>query len=155
MQTHAYGVAVRWTGNRGTGTSGYRAYDRTHEVTTHGRPPIAGSSDPVFRGEADRWNPEQLLIAAAAQCHLLSYLHQCADAAVVVTSYADSATGTMVETADGGGHFTEITLRPLVTVADESMVAKAVELHTVAHRACFICASLNFAVRHEPTVSTG
>ena len=118
-------VSVAWTGNRGTGTSGYRAYGRDHDVRAPGLPPIAGSSDRAFHGDRDRWNPELELTAALSQCHLLSYLHVCADAGVVVTAYSDDARGTMAETGDGGGHFVEVVLRPRVTVSAESMIDAA------------------------------
>src|SRR5215472_8467847 len=78
---HSYNISVRWTGNRGTGTSGYRAYERDHDVTAEGRPVIAASSEPHFRGDPARWNPELELTAALAQCHMLWYLHLCAVAA--------------------------------------------------------------------------
>lgn len=148
---HQYEVVVSWTGNRGTGTSGYRDYGRDHELTADGPPAIAGSSDPSFRGDPSRWNPEQLLVGALSQCHMLSYLHQCAVHGVVVTGYLDRATGTMAESGYGG-HFTEVVLHPEVTVADSAMVADAERLHTDAHHACFIASSVNFPVRHEPTV---
>jgi organic hydroperoxide reductase OsmC/OhrA len=152
-RTHRYDVTTTWTGNRGTGTSGYRDYGRDHEIAAEGRPVLAGSSDPVFRGDKTRWNPELELLAALSQCHMLSYLHVCATAGVVVTAYADSPYGTMAETDDGGGHFTEVVLRPAVTVADESMAAKARELHADASAKCFIASSVNFPVRHEPSVT--
>jgi organic hydroperoxide reductase OsmC/OhrA len=101
----------------------------------------------------DRWNPEEMLLGALSQCHLLSYLHVCATNGVVVTGYTDDASGTMVQTGDGGGHFTEVTLRPAVTVADKSMRDKALALHHEASTKCFIAASVNFPVRHEPTVT--
>jgi organic hydroperoxide reductase OsmC/OhrA len=164
IRTHSYDVTVAWTGNRGSGTSGYREYGRDHEVTISGaadgegagdagRPqPIAGSSDSAFRGDPGRWNPEQLLTAALAQCHMLSYLHACAAAGIVVTEYTDEAHGAMTETTDGGGHFTEVVLRPRVTVASPDMVDKAAGLHREAHEKCFIASSVNFPVRHEPVV---
>jgi organic hydroperoxide reductase OsmC/OhrA len=162
IRTHSYDVTVAWTGNRGSGTSGYRAYDRDHEVTVSGGgagdgdaslpQPIAGSSDSTFRGDPGRWNPEQLLTAALAQCHMLSYLHACAAAGIVVTGYTDEAHGTMTETTDGGGHFTEVVLRPRVTVASSDMVEKATLLHQEAHERCFIASSVNFPVRNEPVV---
>jgi organic hydroperoxide reductase OsmC/OhrA len=162
IRTHSYDVTVAWTGNRGSGTSGYREYGRDHEVTVSGagdgagdagRPqPIAGSSDSAFRGDPGRWNPEQLLTAALAQCHMLSYLHACAAAGIVVTEYTDEAHGTMTETTDGGGHFIEVVLRPRVTVASPDMVQKAAGLHREAHEKCFIASSVNFPVRHEPVV---
>jgi organic hydroperoxide reductase OsmC/OhrA len=152
-RTHTYELDVTRTGNSGTGTSEYRGYSRAHEVSLHGRPTLLGSADPVFRGEPDRWSPELLLVASLAQCHMLWYLHLCADAGVVVTGYADSPVGRMLEGDDGGGGFTEVTLRPQVTVATAEMVERAVELHEQAHRKCFIANSVNFPVYQEPTVS--
>jgi len=152
-QQHTYEVVVTWTGNLGTGTSGYRDYSRNHEVTADGPGVLAGSSDPTFRGDKARWNPEQLLVASLAQCHMLWYLHLCADAGVVVTAYVDRPVGTMATTAEGG-RFTEVVLRPRVTVTSPDMVEVATRLHADAHRACFIASSVNFPVRHEPTVET-
>jgi organic hydroperoxide reductase OsmC/OhrA len=150
---HSYDVSVSWTGNRGPGTSDYRAYSRDHEVTANGPAPIAASSDPAFRGDPSRWNPELELTAALAQCHMLWYLHLCALAGVVVTSYADDAHGAMIETEDGGGRFTEVVLRPRITVADTSMLEAAAGLHQEANAKCFIANSVNFTVRHEPVIT--
>ena len=152
-RTHRYDVTTTWTGNRGTGTSGYRDYGRDHEIGADGRPAIEGSSDPVFRGDKTRWNPEFELVAALSTCHMLSYLHVCATADVVVTAYEDAPYGTMAETHDGGGHFTEVVLRPKVTVADASMADQAQRLHEEASEKCFIASSVNFPVRHEPSVT--
>lgn len=154
-RTHGYDVTITWTGNTGTGTSGYRDYARAHEVTAGGPEPIAASSDPALRGDRARWNPEQLLTAALAQCHMLWYLHLCADAGVVVTGYTDQAHGTMVQAADGGGRFTEVVLRPRITVASPDMVQAATRLHEAANAKCFIANSVNFPVRHEPVVRVG
>jgi organic hydroperoxide reductase OsmC/OhrA len=152
-RTHTYEVSVTWTGNRGTGTSGYRDYDRAHEVSADGPAAIAASSDPSFRGDAGRWNPELELTAALSQCHMLWFLHLCADAGVVVTSYGDEARGSMAEDADGGGRFTEVVLRPRVTVASAGMIEAATALHAEANRKCFIANSVTFPVRHEPVIS--
>jgi organic hydroperoxide reductase OsmC/OhrA len=146
---HTYALRLRWTGNRGEGTADYRAYGREHEVSAEGPPPLLGSADRTFRGDATRWNPEQLLLAAAAQCHLLSYLHAAAVNGVVVTDYADAPTATMEEDGRGGGRFTEITLHPVVTVASVDQVAKAGRLHEDANRMCFIAASLAVPVHHQ------
>ncbi len=166
-KAHSYNVSITWTGNRGSGTTGYRAYDRDSEVTASGTDeangpggadgtcqprPIEGSSDPAFRGDPGRWNPEQLLTAALSQCHMLSYLHLCAVAGVVVTEYTDDAYGTMTEATDGGGRFTEVVLRPRVTVSSAGMIEKATGLHASANEKCFIASSVNFPVRHEPVV---
>jgi organic hydroperoxide reductase OsmC/OhrA len=153
-KAHTYAVHVKWTGNAGTGTSDYRAYKRDHEIMAPGKPPIAGSSDPVFRGDRSRYNPEELLVTALSTCHMLSYLHLCADAGLAVTDYVDDASGTMVETADGGGRFTNVTLRPRVTIAAGGDSAKATQLHDNAHHLCFIASSVNFPVTCEATIET-
>jgi organic hydroperoxide reductase OsmC/OhrA len=150
---HSYDVSVTWTGNRGTGTSGYRDYDRAHEVGANGPAPIAASSDAAFRGDPSRWNPELELTAALSQCHMLWFLHLCADAGITVTSYTDEARGIMAEDADGGGRFTEVILRPRVTVASAEMIEAAAALHAEANAKCFIAGSVNFPVRHEPVTS--
>jgi organic hydroperoxide reductase OsmC/OhrA len=152
VRQHRYEVSVSWTGNRGSGTSGYRDYGREHQVSADGRPPIEASSDPVFRGDPDRWNPELELTAAVSQCHMLWYLHLCAEAGVVVTEYTDDAHGIMAEDADGTGRFVGLVLRPRVTVAAADMTRAAVNLHQDANAKCFIASSLNFPVHHEPVV---
>jgi len=146
---HAYDVRVAWTGR----TTDYRSYSRNHTVSTDGRPELRGSSDPTFRGDRDRWNPEQLLLAALAQCHMLAYLHVCVTEGVVVTGYVDEATGSMTSDRDGSGRFTEALLRPRVTVADASMVEAAERAHRRANELCFIANSVSFPVRHEPTTT--
>jgi organic hydroperoxide reductase OsmC/OhrA len=149
---HHYEVAVEWTGDRGSGTSDYRAYGRDVLVTADGKPSLEGSADRAFRGDPDRWNPEELLVAALSQCHLLSYLHVAVNSGVVVTGYRDAAVGTMTQTRDGGGHFVSVTLRPMVEVADAAQADLAQSLHAEASAQCFIASSVNFPVLHEPTV---
>jgi len=149
---HRYAIALTWTGNTGRGTADYRSYQRSHEVTAEGKPALAGSSDAAFRGDASRWNPEELLVAALSACHQLAYLHLCADAGVTVTGYEDQAEGLMEENADGGGSFREVVLRPAVTIAASSDPALAQSLHDRAHALCFIAGSVNFPVRHEPSL---
>jgi len=152
---HTYAVTVTWTGNLGEGTRHYRGYKRNHTVSTDGRPDLLGSADPTFHGDRGRWNPEQLLLAALSQCHLLSYLHVCVNEGVVVAGYADEATGTMTTDPDGSGRFTGVLLRPRVTVTETSMVAAAQRAHHRANQLCFIANSVSFPVRHEPETSVG
>ena len=149
---HRYSVRTTWTGDRGTGTSGYRDYDRSVTLEIHGKPAIAASADKPFRGDPARWNPEDMLLAALSECHLLSYLHACVKAGVVVVGYEDEASGLMVEDGRGGGAFREVVLRPRVTVADAAMTDAATAAHAQANEWCFIANSVNFPVRHEPTV---
>ena len=147
---HSYTVTTTWTGNTGTGTSGYRDYARCHEISSAEKSTIPGSSDPAFRGDRTRWNPEELLVASLSACHKLWYLHLCAEAGVVVENYADEAVGVMEESADGGGQFIEVILRPRVELASGSDQAKAHSLHHDAHAKCFIARSVNFPVKCEP-----
>lgn len=149
---HRYSVRTEWTGDRGSGTSGYRDYDRSVTIRVEGKPDLLASSDKPFRGDASRWNPEDLLVAALSECHLLSYLHACVGAGVVVLAYEDDATGLMVEDGRGGGAFREVVLRPQVTVADASMVDAARAAHAQANEWCFIANSVSFPVRHEPGI---
>ncbi|MGH8215397.1 MAG: OsmC family protein [Rhodanobacteraceae bacterium] len=148
---HHYRAEVEWTGNHGSGTDGYRNYGREHVIRMEGKPDIAGSSDPAFRGDPASHSPEDLLVAALSTCHMLAYLHTAMLAGVVVTAYVDSAEGTMV-TEGKGGHFTEVVLRPVVTITVTSDPAKAGAAHEAAHHACFIASSVNFPVRCEPGI---
>ncbi|WP_020496494.1 OsmC family protein [Sciscionella marina] len=146
---HDYRITVEWTGNTGEGTASYRGYGRDHEVRAAGKPTLQGSADPTFRGEAERWNPEDFLVAALSECHMLSYLALCALEGIVVTAYTDQAQGTMRESARAGGAFAEVVLNPVVTVASEEMRERAEALHEDAHHRCFIANSVNFPVKTQ------
>jgi organic hydroperoxide reductase OsmC/OhrA len=148
---HRYKARVVWTGNIGAGAKTYEAYGRDHQIQASGKPDIPGSSDPSFRGDPGRWNPEELLVASLSTCHQLWYLHHCSVAGVVVTAYQDDAEGEMAEDEDGSGRFTAVTLRPRATLAPGSDPLRAEALHHEAHRMCFIANSVNFPVRVEPT----
>jgi organic hydroperoxide reductase OsmC/OhrA len=148
---HRYATELTWTGNLGSGTSGYRAYSRDHELSAAAKPVIAGSSDPGFRGDPARWNPEELLVASLSACHQLWYLHLCAEAGVVVTAYEDAAEGVMAEEAGGAGQFQSVVLRPRVAIATGD-AATARRLHEKAHAMCFIARSVNFPVTCEATI---
>ena len=148
---HSYAVSVEWTGNRGAGTSSYKVYGRDTVISAEGKHEISGSADPTFHGDADRWNPEEALLAALAQCHLLSYLHVATRAGIVVEAYTDAAAGTLHTNSDGSGAFTSVTLRPVVTISAGDPVV-ALDLHVEANRLCFIAASVNFPVLHEARI---
>lgn len=155
MRTHRYAVRTVWTGNRGEGTATYRGYARDHVVSAAGKADIAASSDPAFRGDAARWNPEELLVASLSGCHQLWYLSLCAEAGVVVLAYEDAAEGVMAEEAGGAGQFVSVMLRPRVTIAAGGDVDAALALHERAHAMCFIARSVNFPVGCDAEVVTG
>lgn len=147
---HNYNLTIQWTGNNGTGTSDYKAYERSHSILVSNKAEIAASSDPAFRGDKTKHNPEELLVASLSSCHMLWYLHLCTEAGVVVTDYSDHASGVMIETANGSGYFSEVTLHPMVTVSENSMIDTANALHKKVNEMCFIANSVNFKVHHEP-----
>lgn len=153
LDEHRYELTVRWTGNLGKGTSTYRGYSRDHDILIPGLPVLAGSADSTFHGDKNRFNPEQLLLSALAQCHMLSFLHIAVQRGVVVTSYEDTATGLMRLNRDGSGQFVSVTLNPQVTVADPAHVSGAEELHKAANAVCFIARSVNFPVLHAPVTT--
>lgn len=151
---HTYEAEIRWTGAGTVGTTSYTAYSRDHEIHFEGKPPLPGSADPAFRGDPSRYSPEELLVAALSQCHMLWFLHLAAQAGVVVTGYADEVVGTMRVEAAGAGQFTQVVLHPRVTV--RSAAGQAVDedvldaVHRRAGEHCFIKRSVNFPVRTEP-----
>lgn len=149
-KAHHYQATITWTGNTGAGTRDYRSYGREHTVLLPNKAPILASADPSFRGDPTRANPEELLLSALSGCHMLWYLHLCADQGIVVVAYQDQASGTMVETTQGG-HFTQVTLRPSVTITQQSQLHQALALHAQASQKCFIASSCNFPVHHLPT----
>jgi organic hydroperoxide reductase OsmC/OhrA len=152
MKTHTYGACIRWTAANGDGTKNYRSYSRNHTIVAQGKPEILASSDPAFRGDAGRYNPEELLVASLSSCHMLWYLHLCAVNGVTVVDYRDDASGVLEETGEGAGQFASVALRPVVTVAPGSDLARALALHDEAHRLCFIARSVNFPVRFEAQI---
>lgn len=152
MKHHHYNATITWTGNRGSGTSDYRAYERSHHIAIKGKAILEGSSDAAFRGDPTKHTPEDMLVTSLSTCHMLWYLHLCAVNGVVVTDYVDHATGVMEENSDGSGQFIGVTLNPIVTVQSEEMSERARALHHDATRKCFIARSVNFDVQHKPQI---
>jgi len=156
MKKHTYETTVEWTGNEGKGTQNYKSYSRNHEISANGKyTEILCSSDPSFRGDATRYNPEDLFLSSLSSCHMLWFLHLCSVNNIIVLDYSDNATGVMEEVQDGSGQFVEVTLHPKVRVADESMIKSANSLHHEASKMCFIANSCNFKVGHNPTTEVG
>lgn len=152
MGIHQYKTTIDWTGNTGSGTSAYQAYSRSHIIRIDGKPDIAASSDKHYRGEATRHNPEDLFLASLAACHMLWYLHLCADNKIIVESYTDEAEGTMETGADGSGRFTEAILKPVITISNKDKTDLAYQLHHKAHEMCFLANSVNFDINIQPKI---
>lgn len=150
--THNYALTLDWTGNKGHGTAGYRAYDRDYRLVVDGKADILGSSDPAFLGDAGRHNPEDLFLASIASCHMLWYLHFASDAGIIVTAYRDAASGEMVTHKTGAGEFSGVMLRPQVTITDAARVDEAHALHDKVGDYCFIARSIKVPIKHEPEI---
>jgi organic hydroperoxide reductase OsmC/OhrA len=153
MKTHRYEQQIIWKGNRGEGTTNYQAYDRQFEWSAAGKEPLMCSSDAAFRGDASKFNPEDMLVASIASCHMLWYLHLCADHGIVVQDYCDAAEGTMIQDETGSGKFISVVLKPVVLVDDASDDKLALELHARAHAFCFISNSVNFDVHIQAQIN--
>ncbi|GBQ98413.1 OsmC family protein [Asaia lannensis] len=151
---HLYAVQTEWTGNHGLGTQSWHVYGRNHDIAAEGKPVIRGSADPSFHGDPTGWSPGELLLASLSACHKLWYLGLCAGAGIVVTAYRDSAEAVMIESPQGGGEFESVLLRPVITLAGSSSMARAQTLHDQAHAHCFIARSVNFPVIYEPVFQT-
>ena len=149
---HDYRAHLIWDGNLGDGTTTYTGYGRKYRLQIDGKPDLMGSADPIFRGDANVYHPEDLFVAALSSCHLLSYLALCARTKINVIAYEDDASGTMVMRPDGGGKFESVTLRPVVTIAPGSDAKRALELHETAQDLCFIAASVSIPILHEPQI---
>lgn len=152
VKTHVYGTQLRWTAGEGEGTASYRSYSRNHSLAVTGKSEIAASSDPAFRGDSSRYNPEELLVASLSSCHMLWYLHLCAINGIIVVAYRDDALGSMEESG-GTGQFVGVSLHPVVTLAPGCERTKALDLHHEAHSMCFIARSVNFPVTVDPAIA--
>ena len=154
MKEHSYQINLQWTGNTGKGTETYRGYERSHRISVEGKQIIEASSDPSFRGDKTKYNPEEMFVASLSSCHMLWFLHLCSDASVIVLEYSDAAIGKMVESDDGNGRFSEVILHTHVKVKEEWMLEKIESIHEKANAFCFIANSCNFPVRHEGSAYT-
>lgn len=152
MKEHIYNSRIEWTGNKGSGTDNYKNYERSHNITIEDKPLIEGSSDPAFRGDNTKHNPEGLLVSSLSSCHMLWYLHFCSVNNVIVEEYIDNVIGVMIEDDNGKGCFKEVTLNPIVTVKSDEMIEKAIKLHEKANEYCFIANSVSFSVKHKPEI---
>jgi len=147
--SHQYTLNLVWTGNAGSGTSGYQSYERSHTISVSDKPDLLLSSDSAFRGNPNRYNPEELLLASLSSCHMLWFLHLCSDTGIIVVEYSDDPVGEMKMNRDGSGQFSQVTLRPTVVISNSERLNELDALHEKAHGMCFIARSVNFDVRCE------
>jgi organic hydroperoxide reductase OsmC/OhrA len=147
---HTYKSKIIWTGNTGMGTTDYKSYHRSHVISIENKADIQATSDPAFRGDKTKHNPEDLFLSSLSSCHMLWYLHLCSSAGIVLVAYEDTPIGIMEESDNGSGKFINVTLHPIVTITDISRIKEANALHQEANKMCFIANSCNFNISHEP-----
>ncbi|MBK9272048.1 MAG: OsmC family protein [Saprospiraceae bacterium] len=152
MKAIEYRLKLEWTGNLGKGTFGYTQYDRSYRVSMDGKPDLDLSADVHFRGEPNKYNPEEMLLMAVSSCHMLWYLHLCADAGVIVMNYIDRPEATLTFDQNGVGRMEGFVLKPEVSISPDSNASRAIELHKEANKRCFIANSLNVPIHHKPVV---
>lgn len=155
MKNHNYQIDLYWTGNIGQGTQSYMSYKRKYTVRVKGKPDFIGSSDPAFRGDSSKHNPEELFLMALSSCHMLWYLHLCSTNQITVVEYKDPAEGIMLEEQSGAGRFTSVILKPTVVIREKEKLELAEKLHHEANKMCFIANSCNFMIQHEPRIILG
>jgi organic hydroperoxide reductase OsmC/OhrA len=156
MIEHQYNIRIKWSGNKGCGTSSYKAYERDFDLSAQNKEQIIhGSSDPAFLGDPKRYNPEEMLVASISSCHMLWYLHLCASQKIVVTAYIDHAEGFMQEHEDGSGSFSKVILKPKITLLKLADQIEADKLHKKANQMCFIANSCNFSILHQASYREG
>lgn len=152
MKSHNYQSQIKWTGNKGNGTKSYTSYERSYDIIIENKPTLKGSADPAFRGDASVHNPEDFFLASISSCHMLWYLHLCAENNITVIDYQDKANAEMILTLEGKGHFTEAFLNPEVIILEKDKIELAESLHQKANEFCFIANSCNFPIHHKPTI---
>lgn len=150
-EQHLFECKLVWTGAQKGSTVNYDTYSREYRVDISGKPSMMGSAAPAFKGDPSVYNPEDMLMAALSACHMLTYLAVCAKKRIEVVSYTDEAVGKM-ETVGSTVKFTDVLLKPTVTVAEGTDLAVAAQLHEKAHFHCFIANSVNFPVRNQPSI---
>ena len=148
-KAHDFTATIVWTGDRGEGTRNYRAYDRTWRIATPGKPLVECSNDPALGGDPAKPNPEDLLLASLAACHMLWYLHLASNAGIVVRGYEDRPLGMGETGLRGEGRFLRAVLRPAIRIARGTDLARADALHHEVGQYCFIARSVNFPVSYE------
>lgn len=142
-------VEINWQEKPKEELEANRRIAKNHVVCMEGKPDLPVSAAKIFKGDPNLYNPEELLLSSLASCHMMSYLYCCAQEKIEVIAYTDSAEALLETSEDGSGRVSQVTLHPIVTIANEKQMQQALELHIKANELCFIANSCNFPVLHE------
>ena len=139
-------AVIRWRNS--SAAMDYDTYPREHQWEFEGGPVVPASAAAAYNGRPGCVDPEEGLVAAAAGCHMLTFLAVAARKKLVVVSYEDLAVGHLENDAEGRLAVTRIELRPAVQFAPGTSVSAddLRKLHDAAHRNCFIANSIKAAV---------
>ncbi|MDW5291019.1 OsmC family protein [Formosa sp. PL04] len=125
---------------------------KTHQVFLEDGKTFEVSAAKAFKGDASKYNPEELLMAALSSCHFMSYIYVCEQAGIFILKYSDNVEGFLKLNDDGSGAFTKIILKPKVTIKTVELKELAEALHTKAGRLCFIANSCAFEIEYKPRI---
>jgi organic hydroperoxide reductase OsmC/OhrA len=147
MKHHQYKLKIEWTGNNGNGTEKYDKYRRDFTIHFENKAPVFASADSIFRGDPSKLNPEEMLLSAISSCHMLWFLHECADHGIKLIEYTDTPEAVLEIVPGNGGRFTEATLTPEIVLESFDGKINILELYELAAKKCFIANSCNFPIK--------
>lgn len=147
---HEYEIGLSWIGDVNL-EKNYR-YNKTYELSFKNKPNMVGSADPMFHGNPNLYNPEEMLLSALASCHMMSFFYLCGKEKIKINSYQDKPIGKLKTNPNGSGQFEEVTLHPIIKTDDKNL--KKIEgLFIQANDYCFIARSCNFTIKHKPLIT--
>ncbi|MGB5417272.1 OsmC family protein [Algibacter sp.] len=153
---HIFKATVNWQLGINETTQNPKGFSRNHKVVIANKKTLLEvSAANAFRGDDTLYNPEDLLLTALASCHMMSYLYVCSQNNIEVLSYTDTAEAILNVEASGSGHFSKVSLKPVVTIKNASQIELAKTLHTKANSLCFIANSCNFPIEHFAEIKMG
>ncbi len=139
-------ITLNW--EKGDAPFTYDAYPRNHSIGfKNGQETVIASSSPIYKGDATKADPEDMLVAALSSCHMLSFLAIACKKKLTVTSYEDDAVG-FLEDAAGKLWISRVILQPKVAIDTDAATLE--HIHHLAHEACFIANSVKTEVTVEP-----
>ena len=143
---HHFKLLLKWKLNQYQNNN---RISRNHSITINHKPILNVSAAKVFKGDAELYNPEDLLLSSLASCHFMSFLYCCSQHKIEILAYTDQAEAILDVKANGSGKITQVFLNPTFTIGDESQKELAINLHKKANELCFIANSCNFPITHQ------
>lgn len=126
----------------------YDHFSRDHQIEFSGDQSLLNSASPDYLGSSKASNPEELLAAALASCHMLTFLAIASKTGVSVGRYSCKAVARLNKKENGKMAVTEIDLYPVIEFYGEKRPDREqiTKMHDQAHRNCFIAQSIESKV---------